>query len=230
MKDFWGKPLSKVEAGKEMRVVFLGPPGVGKGTQADFIAKQFRISKLSTGDLLRDSVQRETPLGLKAKGFMDRGELVPDEVVIGLVAERLSSEECQEGFVLDGFPRTVPQADQLDVHLKSRGEQVDRVVYFALPEEEIVRRISGRRSCPSCKAVYHVRAIPPKKDGICDVCGTELIQRNDDKPETIESRLAVFHEQTAPLIDYYKARNLLSELESTGSVDQVQERLVALLS
>lgn len=230
MKVFWGRPPSKAEAGNGMRVIFLGPPGVGKGTQADFIAKQFQITKLSTGDLLRDSVQKKTPLGLEAKGFMDRGELVPDQVVIGLVSERLSSDECQKGFVLDGFPRTVPQADQLGVLLKSRGETVDRVVYFSLPKNEIVRRISGRRSCPSCKAVYHVQSIPPKKEGICDVCGSGLIQRNDDKPETIESRLTVYHEQTAPLIDYYKAKKVLSELESSGSVDQVQERLVALLS
>ena len=213
-----------------MRLIFLGPPGVGKGTQAEFVAKEFGIPKLSTGDLLRDSVQKKTTLGLKAKEFMDRGELVPDEVVIGLVREKLNSAECQNGFLLDGFPRTVPQADQLEILLNSKGDGLDRVLYFTLPKNEIVKRISGRRSCPQCKAVYHVQAIPPKKNGICDVCGADLIQRNDDKPETIESRLGVYHEQTAPLIEYYKAKNVLSELEGSGAVNDVQRRLLALLS
>ena len=213
-----------------MRLIFLGPPGVGKGTQAEFVAKEFGIPKLSTGDLLRDSVQKKTSLGVQAKGFMDRGELVPDEVVIGLVREKLNSAECRNGFLLDGFPRTVPQADQLGTLLDSKGNSLDRVLYFTLSKDEIVRRISGRRSCPQCKAVYHIQAIPPKKDGICDVCGTVLIQRNDDKPETIESRLAVYHEQTAPLIDYYEGQNLLSELEGSGAVNDVQRRLLALLS
>ncbi|MGD9852511.1 MAG: adenylate kinase [Nitrospirales bacterium] len=213
-----------------MRLIFLGPPGVGKGTQAEFVAKKFDIPKLSTGDLLRDSVQKKTVLGIEAKGFMDRGELVPDEVVIGLVRERLKTAECRQGFLLDGFPRTVPQADQLGLLLKSSGDSLDRVVYFTLPKDEIVKRISGRRSCPQCKAVYHIQAIPPRKDSICDVCGADLIQRNDDKPETIESRLAVYHEQTAPLIEYYKAKNVLSELEGSGAVNDVQRRLLALLS
>ena len=213
-----------------MRLIFLGPPGVGKGTQAEFVAKEFGIPKLSTGDLLRDSVQKKTSLGVQAKGFMDRGELVPDEVVIGLVREKLNSAECRNGFLLDGYPRTVPQADQLGTLLDSKGNSLDRVLYFTLSKDEIVRRISGRRSCPQCKAVYHIQAIPPKKDGICDVCGTVLIQRNDDKPETIESRLAVYHEQTAPLIKYYEGQNLLSELEGSGAVNDVQRRLLALLS
>lgn len=213
-----------------MRLIFLGPPGVGKGTQAEFVAKKFGIPKLSTGDLLRDSVQKKTTLGMEAKGFMDRGELVPDEVVTGLVRERLKTAECQKGFLLDGFPRTVPQADQLGLLLTSSGARLDRVVYFTLPKDEIVKRISGRRSCPQCKTVYHIQAIPPKKDGICDVCGTTLIQRNDDKPETIESRLSVYHEQTAPLIEYYNAQHVLSELDGSGAVEDVQRRLLALLS
>lgn len=213
-----------------MRLIFLGPPGVGKGTQAEFVAKKFGISKLSTGDLLRDSVQKKTTLGMEAKGFMDRGELVPDEVVIGLVREKLKTAECRKGFLLDGFPRTVPQADQLGLLLQSSGDRLDRVVYFTLPKDEIVKRISGRRSCPGCKAVYHIQAIPPRKDGICDVCETELIQRNDDKPATIESRLSVYHEQTAPLIEYYRGQNVLSELDGSGTVGDVQGRLLALLS
>lgn len=213
-----------------MRVIFLGPPGVGKGTQADFIAQKYGIPKLSTGDLLRESVAKETSLGKEAKGYMNRGELVPDAVVIGLVEEKLGSPECQQGFLLDGFPRTVTQADQLSSYLASRNESLDRVVYFSLSKDEIIRRISGRRSCPECKAVYHLESIPPKQEGICDACGKALIQRNDDRPETIESRLAVYQEQTAPLIEYYKTRNILGELNGAGLVSAVQDRLVALLA
>jgi adenylate kinase len=213
-----------------MRVIFLGPPGVGKGTQADFVAQNYGIPKLSTGDLLRESVAKETSLGKEAKGYMNRGELVPDAVVIGLVEEKLGSPECQKGFLLDGFPRTVTQADQLSTYLTSRGENLDQVVYFSLSKDEIVRRISGRRSCPDCKAVYHLESVPPKLEGICDTCGSSLIQRNDDKPETIESRLAVYQEQTAPLIEYYKVRNILGELDGAGLVPAVQDRLVALLA
>ncbi len=213
-----------------MRVIFLGPPGVGKGTQADFISRKFSISKLSTGDLLRESVAKQTPLGKEAKGFMDRGELVPDTVVVGLVKEKLASEECKNGFLLDGFPRTVGQADSLSQYLEANGEAIDRVVYFTLPKEEIVRRISGRRNCPQCKAVYHVESVPPQKAGICDVCGQALVQRNDDKPETIESRLAVYQEQTAPLIEYYQKKSILSELDGSGLVDAVQNRLHSVLS
>lgn len=213
-----------------MRVIFLGPPGVGKGTQAEFIAQKYAIPKLSTGDLLRESVAKQTALGNEAQGYMERGELVPDAVVIGLVEEKLVSPECQGGFLLDGFPRTVKQANQLSTFLESTGVGLDCVVYFALAKDEIVKRISGRRSCPQCKAVYHLESIPPKQDGVCDVCGKVLVQRNDDKPETIESRLTVYHEQTSPLIEYYKTRNLLCELDGAGLVSAVQDRLVALLA
>ncbi|MEE8124921.1 MAG: adenylate kinase [Nitrospirales bacterium] len=213
-----------------MRVIFLGPPGVGKGTQAEFIAQKYAIPKLSTGDLLRESVAKQTALGNEAQGYMERGELVPDAVVIGLVEEKLVSPECQGGFLLDGFPRTVKQANQLSTFLESTGVGLDCVVYFALAKDEIVKRISGRRSCPQCKAVYHLESIPPKQDGVCDVCGKVLVQRNDDKPETIESRLTVYHEQTSPLIEYYKTRNLLCELDGAGLVSAVQDRLMALLA
>jgi adenylate kinase len=213
-----------------MRLIFLGPPGVGKGTQAEFIAKKYQIPKLSTGDLLRESVARQTTLGKEAKGFMDRGELVPDDVVIGLVEEKLASLECHNGYLLDGFPRTVTQADELSAFLQKNGKSLDRVVYFSLPKNEIIRRLSGRRSCPACKAVYHLESIPPKKDGVCDVCGMNLVQRNDDKPETIESRLGVYQEQTEPLIKYYIDKGILSELDGSGLVPAVQERLVGLLS
>ena len=213
-----------------MRVIFLGPPGVGKGTQADFIAEKYNIPKLSTGDLLRESVKNQTELGKEAKGFMNRGELVPDGVVVGLVEEKLSSPECQQGFLLDGFPRTEAQADQLSGYLTSVGKNLDRVVYFTLSKDEIIRRISGRRSCPECKAVYHLESVPSKQEGVCDVCGASLIQRNDDKPETVESRLAVYEEQTAPLVKYYRTQNILGELDGAGLVSAVQERLVALLA
>jgi adenylate kinase len=216
--------------GNRMRVIFLGPPGVGKGTQADFIAKKFSIQKLSTGDLLRESVERGTKLGNEAKIFMERGELVPDEIVIGLVEEKLHSPECRNGFLLDGFPRTVAQANKLSSFLEGNGEAIDRVIYFSLPQADIIERISGRRSCPKCKAVYHLKSIPPKKQGVCNVCDIPLIQRNDDKPETIQSRLVVYQKQTEPLIQYYKERGILSELDGSGVVSAVRERLVALLT
>ena len=213
-----------------MRVIFLGAPGVGKGTQADFVASRFHVSKISTGDLLREGVAKQTPLGLKAKGYMDRGDLVPDEVVIGLVQEKLSSSECSSGFLLDGFPRTVAQADKLSEMLAEQGLSLDQVVHFVLPREEIVRRLSGRRNCSKCPAVYHIESIPPNRNGVCDQCGADLVQRSDDRPETVQSRLTVYEQQTAPLIDYYKRKDLLFELDGSGSVETVQDRLLALLS
>ena len=213
-----------------LRVIFLGPPGVGKGTQADFVASRYQVPKVSTGDLLREGVARETSLGMQAKGYMDRGELVPDQVVIGLVKEKLAASECSMGFLLDGFPRTVAQADTLSELLETKGHALDHVIYFVLSREEIVRRLSGRRNCPKCQSVYHVESIPPKQSGVCDHCGTPLIQRNDDRPETVQSRLTVYEEQTTPLIDYYKEKGLLSEIDGSGPVQQVQDRLVSLLS
>lgn len=213
-----------------MRMIFLGAPGVGKGTQADFIASRFQVPKISTGDLLREGVANQTPLGLKAKGYMDRGDLVPDDVVIGLVQEKLRSEECGSGFLLDGFPRTVAQADKLSELLAGKGLSIDHVVHFVLPREEIVRRLSGRRNCSKCPAVYHMESIPPKRNGVCDQCGSDLVQRSDDRPETVQSRLTVYEQQTAPLIEYYKRKDLLFELDGSGSVETVQDRLLALLS
>ncbi len=213
-----------------MRLVFLGAPGVGKGTQAEMVAAKYGIPKISTGDLLRAAVVQQTPLGKEAKQFMDRGDLVPDSVVIGLVEEKISEPECAKGFILDGFPRTVPQADALAELLARKGVSLDRVVYFVIPREEVITRLSGRRSCSKCQAVYHVVFVPPKQEGICDECGGALVQRADDRKETVESRLNVYEEQTSPLIDYYRGKKMLAELDGSGSVEDVQERLLALLA
>lgn len=213
-----------------MRLVFLGAPGVGKGTQAEMVAAKLVIPKISTGDLLRTGVAQKTPLGLEAQQYMTRGELVPDSVVIGLVAEKVSSSECERGFILDGFPRTIPQADALSGILQKQETALDRVIYFVIPREEVVKRLSGRRSCSACSAVYHVDYVPPKQEGRCDECGAALVQRSDDKRETVESRLVVYEEQTAPLINYYQEKHVLAELDGTGSVEGVRERLLTLLS
>ncbi len=213
-----------------MRLVFLGAPGVGKGTQAEMVAVELAIPKISTGDLLRTGVAQKTPLGLEAQQYMTRGELVPDNVVIGLVAEKIASSECEKGFILDGFPRTILQADALSGILQKQEATLDRVIYFVIPREEVVKRLSGRRSCSACSAVYHVDYVPPKQEGRCDECGAALVQRSDDKRETVESRLVVYEEQTAPLIDYYQEKHVLAELDGTGTVEEVQERLSALLS
>lgn len=212
-----------------MRLVFLGAPGVGKGTQAEMVSAQFGIQKISTGDLLRTGVAQQTALGLEAKQFMDRGDLVPDTVVIGLVEEKVGTPECSQGFILDGFPRTVPQADSLSVMLTDKGVALDRVMHFVIPREEVITRLSGRRSCSKCPAVFHVEFVPPKQEDICDECGGVLIQRSDDRKETVESRLTVYEAQTSPLIDYYRDKSLLVELDGSGSVEGVQERLLALL-
>ncbi|MCH8038736.1 MAG: adenylate kinase [Nitrospinae bacterium] len=213
-----------------MRMVFLGAPGVGKGTQAELAALKFGVPKISTGDLLRAAVVQGTSLGREAKEYMDRGDLVPDQVVIGLVEEKVGAPECTKGFILDGFPRTVPQADRLSELLMAKGQSLDKVVCFLIPREEVVQRLGGRRGCSRCSAVYHVEFVPPKNDGVCDECGKELVQRDDDREETVRSRLSVYEEQTAPLIEYYREKNLLSELNGSGPVDTVQKRLVALLS
>jgi len=208
-----------------MRVVFLGAPGVGKGTQAARIAAQWHVAKLSTGDLLREAVRNQTPLGLEAKSYMDQGKLVPDAVVIGLVREKLADRSCTNGFVLDGFPRTVPQAEALGSVLVSKGIALDRVVNFQVSREDIVRRLSGRRSCQKCQATFHVDFAMPKVNGICDRCGESLVQRSDDRRDAIEMRLKVYDEQTAPLVKYYQERGLLFQLEASGAVDAVFQHL-----
>ena len=213
-----------------MRIVLLGAPGVGKGTQAERLAADFHRPKISTGDLLREAVRNKTELGRRAKQYMDQGELVPDAVVIGIVQEKVLEPVCAKGFILDGFPRTVVQAEELSKMLSACGSGLERVVNFEVPREDVIRRLSGRRSCPKCQAVFHIDFAPPQKTGICDRCGENLIQRSDDRRETIEARLKVYEEQTAPLITYYRSRGLLSTLDGAGSVDVVYERLTRLLA
>lgn len=213
-----------------MRLVFLGAPGVGKGTQADRMAARYGVRKISTGDLLREAVRNATALGLEAKSYMDQGRLVPDSVVIGLVRDKLTEPEYTKGFILDGFPRTVPQAEELARVLGERGIGLDRVVNFRVSREAIVSRLSGRRSCPNCQATFHVEFAPSKKGTSCDRCGEALIQRNDDKPEAIETRLKVYEEQTAPLISFYENQNLLSHLDGAGAVETVYQNLTSLLA
>jgi adenylate kinase len=213
-----------------MRLILLGAPGVGKGTQGDLLAAKFQRPKISTGDILREAVRNKTPMGIQAKACMDQGKLVPDAVVIGIVKDKLGEPVCAKGFLLDGFPRTVPQAEELGKILHAKGLTLDRVVNIAVPREDIVRRLTGRRSCPTCQAVFHVEFSPPKREGICDRCGGELMQRSDDSRETVENRLSVYEKQTAPLIAYYRQRGLLSDVDGAGSVEQVQQRIVELLS
>src|SRR5688572_26153108 len=213
-----------------MRVVFLGAPGVGKGTQAERIAAQFKVSKISTGDLLRDAVRNQTPLGREARLYMDQGQLVPDSVVIGLVRDKLAEAACASGFVLDGFPRTVPQAEELGKVLQAAQRPLQRAVNFQVPREAVIKRLSGRRSCPKCQATFHVEFAPSKKGNTCDRCGEALVQRSDDTREAIETRLKVYEEQTAPLIQYYANKRLLSELDASGSVDAVFEALFGVLA
>ena len=213
-----------------MRLVFLGAPGVGKGTQADRVAAQLHAPKISTGDLLREAVRNKVPLGLEAKSYMDQGKLVPDSVVIGMIREKVGESAYANGFILDGFPRTVPQAEELSKILDARGSRLDQAINFQVSREDVIRRLSGRRSCPKCQAVFHIEFAPPRRDGVCDRCGEALVQRSDDRKETIEARLKVYEEQTAPLISYYERKKLLSNLDGAGSVDVVYERLSKLLA
>ena len=209
-----------------MRVILLGPPGAGKGTQAKLMEQQLRSQHLSSGDLLRDAVAKRTDLGLVAKTYMDRGELAPDDLVIRMIEQRLL-DGGDGGFILDGFPRNVPQAEALDRMLARRGVAIDHVFSMSLPREEITRRLSGRRTCRSCNAVVHFDAHPPRTPGRCDRCGGELFQRDDDREETIAARLDVYERATAPLRDYYRARGLLREVDALGRVDEILDRILS---
>lgn len=210
--------------------MFLGAPGVGKGTQADKAAGQYGIRKISTGDLLREAVRNQTTLGLEAKAHMDQGRLVPDSVVIGLVREKLADPSHANGFILDGFPRTVPQAEALAKVLAERDLRLDHVINFRVPREEIVKRLSGRRSCPKCQATYHVEFAPSKRGDLCERCGEALVQRSDDQREAIETRLRVYEDQTAPLIMFYEKQRVLVELNGAETVETVYHNLVKALA
>jgi len=204
-----------------MKIIMLGAPGAGKGTQAKKIAEKYQIPHISTGDIFRANIKNGTELGNKAKTYMEQGLLVPDELVCDLVVDRVKQDDCANGYVLDGFPRTIPQAESLDGALKAMGQKVDYAVNVEVPDENIIRRMGGRRACLACGATYHVEIIPPKKEGICDVCGAELVLRDDDKPETVKKRLDVYHEQTQPLIDYYTNAGVLVEVDGTLAMDDV---------
>ena len=208
-----------------LRVIFLGPPGAGKGTQAQALASEWGVPHVATGDMLREAVAAKTPLGLEAKRHMDSGGLVPDEVVIGLVGERLAQPDAKAGVVLDGFPRTVAQAEALDALFARTGLSLDRVVYFKVSRDELLRRLTGRRVCRGCGRTYHLVSAPPKVADKCDVCGGELYQRVDDREDTVATRLDVYQKQTSPLLEYYRGRNLLSEVAGEGSVSQVAEAI-----
>lgn len=208
-----------------MVILFLGAPGAGKGTQASLISKKLGIPHISTGDIFREAVSKGTELGKKAKEYMDRGELVPDEIVIGIVKERILQEDCKNGFVLDGFPRTVAQAEALDSVLKEMGKKIDWVFNVVVSEDEVVKRLSGRRTCKNCGAVYHIVYNPPAKDNVCDACGGELYQRDDDREETVRNRIQVYAEKTAPLIDYYKSKGVLVDINGELSVEEVTKEI-----
>ena len=204
-----------------MKIIMLGAPGAGKGTQADKICAKYNIPHISTGDIFRANIKNNTELGQKAKSYMDKGELVPDELVVDLVVDRIKADDCTNGYVLDGFPRTIPQAEALDAALAAINDKVDYAINVEVPDENIINRMSGRRACVACGATYHVVHIPTKVDGVCDKCGAELILRDDDKPETVKNRLNVYHEQTQPLIDYYKAKGILKEVDGTVDMKDV---------
>jgi adenylate kinase len=207
-----------------MRLVLVGPPGAGKGTQAEFIAAHLSVPKISTGDILRANVADGTELGREAKGYMDSGELVPDQVVINMVRDRLAEPDAEDGFLLDGFPRTVPQAQELDNMLADLGTGLDLVLELVVEEEEVIRRLSGRRNCRGCTKIWHVEFDPTTVDGVCDRCGGELFQRDDDKPETIAERLRVYARDTQPLVAYYAAQGKLVGLDAVGPVEDVTQR------
>ncbi|MCI8624965.1 MAG: adenylate kinase [Lachnospiraceae bacterium] len=212
-----------------MKIIMLGAPGAGKGTQAKKIAERYGLPHVSTGDIFRANIKNGTELGMEAKKYMDQGMLVPDELTVKILLDRVAQEDCKNGYILDGFPRTIPQAEVLDKALTELGDKIDYAVNVHVPDENIVNRMSGRRACVSCGGTYHVVYAPTKKEGICDACGGELILRDDDKPETVQKRLAVYHEQTQPLIDFYQNKGILVEVDGTKEMAEVFEAIVAIL-
>jgi adenylate kinase len=212
-----------------MNIILLGPPGAGKGTQAKRMIERYGIPQISTGDMLRAALKEGTPLGLEAKKFMDQGQLVPDSVVIGLVKERIQKSDCKKGYMLDGFPRNVSQAEALDTMLSELGQKVDDVISIEVPSEELVGRLTGRRTCRNCGAGFHVMFDPPKKDGVCDKCSGELYQRDDDNETTVKSRLDVYDKQTKPLIDYYQKQTKLRAIPGVGAMEEIFGRITTVL-
>lgn len=212
-----------------MKIIMLGAPGAGKGTQAKKIADKYQIPHISTGDIFRANIKNETELGKKAKTYMDQGLLVPDELVVDLVVDRVQQSDCANGYVLDGFPRTIPQAEALDAALAKLGDKVDYAINVEVPDENIINRMGGRRACVGCGATYHVAYNPPKEEGFCDIDGEKLILREDDKPETVKKRLDVYHDQTQPLIEYYSSKQILKEVDGTVDMEDVFTAIVQIL-
>ena len=212
-----------------MKIIMLGAPGAGKGTHAKMIAEKYSIPHISTGDIFRANIKNGTELGKKAKSYMDKGQLVPDELTLDLIMDRFKQDDCKNGYVLDGFPRTIPQAEALDTALKAKGEKVDFAIDVDVPDENIVKRMGGRRACVGCGATYHVVYSPTKVEGVCDKCGEELIVRDDDKPETVLNRLEVYHNQTQPLIDYYNEQGILKSVDGTVDMKDVFNAIVDIL-
>lgn len=213
-----------------MRLVLLGPPGAGKGTQAKFLQQRYGACQVSTGEILRKAVAERSALGQKAAQYLDRGKLVPDEVMVNLVAERLQKGDCRKGIILDGFPRTIAQAHGLDRILRKMGLSLDGVLYIDVPQEVIIQRLAGRRTCKRCGTLFHTKFNPPRRENICDRCGGELYQREDDREETVTARLKVYETQTAPLVDYYRRKGLVKEVDGDGSVEGIQDRISGALA
>lgn len=212
-----------------MKIIMLGAPGAGKGTQAEKISEFYGIPHISTGDIFRENIKNNTELGKKAKEYMDAGNLVPDELTCDLVTDRIVKDDCKKGYILDGFPRTIPQAEALDAALEKMSEAIDFAIDVEVPDENIVNRMGGRRACSGCGKIYHIVANPPKTEGKCDVCGGELIIRDDDKPETVSNRLKVYHEQTQPLIDFYSKKGVLKEIDGTRDMGAIFEEIKTIL-
>lgn len=212
-----------------MKIIMLGAPGAGKGTQAKMIAEKYGLPHISTGDIFRANIKNGTELGKEAKEYMDKGLLVPDELTVRLLLDRVAQDDCKNGYVLDGFPRTIPQAVVLDEKLSELGEKVDYAINVDVPDENIVNRMSGRRACLNCGATYHIVSIPPKKEGICDVCASALVLRDDDRPETVQNRLKVYHEQTQPLIDFYEKKSVLRSVDGTLPMEEVFTAITKIL-
>lgn len=212
-----------------MKIIMLGAPGAGKGTQTKMIADKYGVPHISTGDIFRANIKNGTELGMEAKKYMDQGLLVPDELTVRILLDRVAQDDCKNGYVLDGFPRTIPQAEVLDSELTKLGDHIDYAINVDVPDENIVKRMSGRRACLTCGATYHIEHVPPKKEGICDVCGSELVLRDDDKPETVKNRLNVYHEQTQPLIDFYTEKGVLKTVDGTVPMEEVFAAITAIL-